>query len=211
VYLISLLWHLVTSVALYAGLVGSHGTNNGVGSNARFERPYGICATHAHKIIVVDNGAHQVRWISSSGGKYFCWVPAFDDVFTGSLLGAVSAFAGHSTSGFIDGVGTAAYFSSPRGVDSDTSYVYVADTGNNAIRSLSAAAVVHTLAGGGGGGFSGSVDGLGTNARFTDPYDVVVYGNYLLVTDSGNHVIRSVSLGAALFFIVVLYGEQYLL
>jgi len=72
--------------------------------------------------------------------------------------------------------------------------VYVADTGNNAIRMVSPAGVVTTLAGLGGLQNQGTADGTGSAARFDWPYGVAAdsAGN-VYVADSGNNTIRKVS------------------
>ena len=51
--------------------------------------------------------------------------------------GYVSLLAGTQTSGYIDGIASAAKFNNPQGVAVDTiGVVYVADTDNNAIRRI---------------------------------------------------------------------------
>jgi sugar lactone lactonase YvrE len=70
--------------------------------------------------------------------------------------------------------------------------LYVADQGNSTIRKVTAAGVVTTLAG--TAGMTGSVDGMGTAARFNGPDGVAVdnAGN-VYVADFGNHTIRKVT------------------
>ena len=78
----------------------------------------------------------------------------------------------------------------------DAGNLYVADTGNQAIRKvLVATGVVTTLAG--SAIMSGSTDGTGPAARFSDPRGVALDGvGHLLVADSGNNTIRKVVLAA---------------
>jgi streptogramin lyase len=69
--------------------------------------------------------------------------------------------------------------------------VYVADSNNNRIRKVTAAAVVTTLA---GQTTSGPTDGTGAAARFSSPYGVAVAADGIVyVADTGNHRIRKVT------------------
>jgi len=108
--------------------------------------------------------------------------------------GAVTTFAGLAgQSGSADGSGTAARFNLPQGVAVDTSgNVYVADTQNDTIRKITSGGVVTTFAG--SAGAAGSVDGVGSNARFNHPTGVAIdpSGN-LIVTDALNDTIRVVA------------------
>ena len=93
-----------------------------------------------------------------------------------------------------DGTGRAAErdrFSEVYGVAVDNAgNVYVADTGNSAIRKVTPQGMVTTLAGSAG---EGSVDGTGSTARFRLPCGVALdrVGN-LYVADCFNHTIRKV-------------------
>jgi len=96
-------------------------------------------------------------------------------------------------SGFANGTGSAARFNTPLNVAANASgTVYVADTFNHAIRVISPAGVVTTLAG--LGGTSGTANANGTNARFFFPTGIVLARNAIFVTDRGNHTIRRVSI-----------------
>lgn len=100
--------------------------------------------------------------------------------------GAVTTIAG-STAGLADGVGTAAQFNAPSGIDIDPAgNLYVADTGNHVIRKITPAGQVTTIA----GSTSGYADGVGAAAKFLYPWDVAYHGNTLFISDYGNHRIR---------------------
>lgn len=112
----------------------------------------------------------------------------------------VTTLAGQSTQGSSDGQGTAASFYRPQGLafDAATDTIYVADNENNAIRAVTAAGVVTTLAGGGYAAI-GFADGSGTAANFYYPTDVAVHplnGN-LYVVDRHNCAIRVVTLAGS--------------
>ncbi|MEZ7973881.1 MAG: Ig-like domain-containing protein, partial [SAR324 cluster bacterium] len=113
----------------------------------------------------------------------------------GSLQGAelnlstvVTTFAG-SSSGSTDATGTSASFSSPYGITTDGTNLYVVDYGNNRIRQIViSTGVVTTLA----GSSSGSTDATGTSASFNTPLDITTDGTNLYVADYGNHRIRQI-------------------
>jgi sugar lactone lactonase YvrE len=118
--------------------------------------------------------------------------------------GVVSTLAGKAgTSGYVDATGTNARFYYPKGmaVDAKTN-IYVADSYNNAIRKITAAGVVTTLAGSNATAYNGTifgaqgyVDGLGSSAEFNQPYAVSLdKSNNLYVSDYSNLVIRYVQI-----------------
>lgn len=104
--------------------------------------------------------------------------------------------SGHSTTvaggNWFSGSGTNTNFGSIQDVCVD-SYgdIFVCESWKSAIRKISPNSVVSTLAGGGGNGFA---DGVGTNAMFNNPNQIVLRNDALLVADLGNRVIRSVLL-----------------
>lgn len=96
-------------------------------------------------------------------------------------------------SGSLDGIGVAGKFNNPRSVAVDgNGNMYVADSSNHTIRKVTAAGVVTTLAG--SPGISGTSDGVGSSARFTNPSGVTVDGSgNVYVADMGNYTIRKVT------------------
>jgi hypothetical protein len=105
----------------------------------------------------------------------------------------VTTIAG-GTRGFADGDGRAARFDTPSGlaIDEDGN-LYVADTGNHAIRRVTPDGVVTTLAGDGTPGYQ---DGYGPYARFNGPIGVAIdpFARRLVVADTYNDVVRIVDL-----------------
>lgn len=115
----------------------------------------------------------------------------------GLAQATVSTLAGSGTVGLTDGPGPTAQFNYPYGVTQDAlGNTYVADAFNHAIRKISPAGVVTTLAGTGSYGYGNSP--VGTAAAFNDPEKVVSdpSGN-LYVADPGNGSIRRVFLNGA--------------
>ncbi|MDB5032561.1 putative Ig domain-containing protein [Mucilaginibacter sp.] len=109
-----------------------------------------------------------------------------------TVYGTVSTFAG-TTSGFVNGTGTTnVKFALPRGMTIDASgNMYIADQSNNAIRKITAAGVVTTLA---GSGVAGKINATGTSASFNTPYDVTVDGSgNVYVADYANNEIRKIT------------------
>lgn len=111
----------------------------------------------------------------------------------------VSTFAGSAgISGAYDGPGEFALFNLPQGmaVDTSTGSIFVADTGNNAIRRINNRGLVSTVAG--IAGISGNRSGNAEFALFNQPKGVGVFvSGRVLVTDTGNSILRMVVLNAA--------------
>jgi sugar lactone lactonase YvrE len=105
----------------------------------------------------------------------------------------ISTYVGYAPTGSYDGQGTAAQFQSPRGLACDRAgNVYVADSQNHTIRKITSDGLVTTFAG--KPGVSGSVDGIGSEARFHTPLALAfdVQGN-LYVSDTENFTIRVIT------------------
>lgn len=103
--------------------------------------------------------------------------------------GMVSSVAGQQSKGYKNGTGAQVLFNRPNGLAMDLSGdVLVADKNNHAIRRVTAAGVVTTLAGNGWGGL---LNGPGQTAQFNTPTGVAVDSKGVIyVADSQNHSIR---------------------
>ena len=102
--------------------------------------------------------------------------------------GVVTTLAG-SSPGFADDNGTSASFNYPRGITTDGTNLYVADSSNHRIRKIViSTGVVTTLA----GSSSGNTDATGTSASFYYPLGITTDGTNLYVSDTYNHRIRKI-------------------
>jgi sugar lactone lactonase YvrE len=157
-----------------AGSPGASGSADGQGADARFNWPNDLAVDEAGNVYVADFGNNTIRKITSSG-----------------LVSTIAGKAGEA--GVVDGIGSNARFNGPAGIAVDsTGCVYVTDFAGHTIRKITPEGTVSTLAG--AGGQCGSVDGVGSAARFSQPWplDVDKAGN-LFVGDCGNNTIRKIS------------------
>lgn len=144
---------------------------DGTGGNAFFSNPDGIDIDDSGNLYVADVANHRIRKITSEG--------------------IVSTLAG-SVQGYADGTGTNARFNTPIDLTLDQNgNVYVADAVNHRIRKITPAGVVTTIAGSEDRGY---IDGIGTNALFTLPLDIVVdHAGNLFVSDVDSNTIRKIT------------------
>jgi trimeric autotransporter adhesin len=112
--------------------------------------------------------------------------------------GAILTVAGNGTAGFNGDSrpATTAQLQAPSQTALDSAAnLYIADSGNNRIRKVTASGTITTFAGTGAAGFSGD-GGQASSAQLNQPRGVAVdaVGN-LYIADTNNHVIRKVTPG----------------
>jgi len=150
---------------------GVMGFAEGSDSTAQFSYPTGIATDASGNVYVADALNARIRKITPAG--------------------VVSTLAG-TTAGFTNGSSSVAQFRFPMGVAVDaTGNVYVADFSNSAIRKITPAGQVSTLA---GTGTIGSANGPGNVATFNGPSGVAVdAGGNVYVADLNNNLIRKIT------------------
>ena len=173
------------AVSTLVGTVGTPGFSNTAPGTFRFTNPSGIAVDAAGNLFVADAVNNVIRRVATNGTI---------TNFAGSDIGAA---------GNADGTGNTARFSSPQGVTIDgANNLYVADTGNHAVRMITSGGVVTTIAGTAGPGITvagGYVNASGTTARFNSPLGIAAdragaggAAVNLFVADSQNNAIRQV-------------------
>lgn len=164
------------------GSPGSAGSNDGAGSSARLNSPWGVAVDGNSNVFVADRANNRIRKMTPDG--------------------MVSTLAGSGQPGYVDGAGGTARFNFPQGVAADSfGNVFVADTDNHIIRKIAPDGQVTTLAGspnynGSGLPIGGFTDGIGSAARFRAPHGLAADGSGdVYVADSGNNCIRKITPG----------------
>ncbi len=145
---------------------------------APFNGPGGVAVAPDGTIFVADTGNHRIRQIDP-------------------LTGGVSTIAGTGAKGFAgDGEAAAsAELDSPTDVAYVSGTLYVADRGNNRVRSFTVGGGITTVVGTGVAGSAGDgAAGAASTAQLNRPYGLAVGSGYLYVSEGGSNRIRRVTL-----------------
>jgi hypothetical protein len=161
-------------------------------NEAQFRTPTGLARSWIYadpfpfatrRLYIADTGNHTIRQIRFTG--------SFEGCPQTRVVETIAGAAGQA--GSVDGVGAAARFNGPRGVaGGPDGSVFVADTGNHAIRRIAPDGTVTTIAG--ELGAPGSDDGLARSAHLNNPsgIDINAKGE-IFIADTGNHTIRMIT------------------
>lgn len=167
---------IITTIAGLGPDDAGYTGDNGPAVDARLNGPTGIAVDAAGNIYIADTNNGVIRKISG---------------------GIITTVAGNGTVGYSgdNGPATSASFAYMHGIAVDLKgNIYVADTGNSAVRRIDAmTGIITTFAGNYGRGYSGD-GGPATEAALSDPLDVAVdkAGN-VYIADTGNFVVRLVA------------------
>jgi hypothetical protein len=204
-----------------AGSAGSIGMTNGMGDAATFKAPLAV-ATDGTTAYVGETDSGDIRKVDLATATVSTLVPGAPAVkvpgglalYMGKLwavdagnhtlisvdtgTGTMTVMAGTTgTAGHADGFATNATLSSPTGLTSDgKGTLYIADTGNNLVRSYNVGTTeVKTVA---GSLTAGAGNGPATTATFNAPIDVAFAGGAVYVADLNNNLLRKIDLAAAM-------------
>ncbi|MCA9668325.1 MAG: hypothetical protein KC503_22185 [Myxococcales bacterium] len=151
----------------FSHVAGSvRGFADGPAEDARFSQPSALASVGPGRLYIADQGNHAIRLLQNA---------------------QVTTLAGNGVSGFADGRGAEARFSSPTGIALDVRGLVVADRGNHRIRRVETDGTVTTIA----GAESGFADGDVSAARFAEPTGVAIGPDgEIYVADRANHRVR---------------------
>jgi len=161
---------------VYFAPIPSNG-DNGQATAAVLANPSAVAVDSAANVYISDRDHNEVRRVAAD-------------------TGIITTIAGTGTAGYSgdNGPATRATLRAPRGLTIDSAgNLYIADTGNHAIRRVSASGVITTVAGTGVSG-NGADNIAATTARLNSPAAVALQYSTLWIADSGNNVVRFVDL-----------------
>ncbi|HYG77623.1 MAG TPA: hypothetical protein VEK08_21640 [Planctomycetota bacterium] len=161
-------------------IAGNGGTvigDLGPATGATLAAPRDVAIDSAGNIFIYDVNNGRIRRIDAATG--------FIDTVIGTGLRGFIGDRGPNQNGVLV---------SPEGAAFDANgNLYIADTGNNAVRKVAPDGTITTFAGNGTGNGLGD-GGPATLASLSAPSDVVVSGNTLFIADTGHDRIRAVDL-----------------
>jgi gliding motility-associated-like protein len=163
------------TVSTLAGAAFDAADSDGLGSAARFNRPYGISMGTDGRLYVADEHNHKIKSISRTG--------------------YVTTVAGSGNLGSQDTTALESRFNYPWDVVQDAEgRLYVLDGYNHVIRRIDSTGVTTWV---GTSGTTGAKDGTGEQASFNGATGMALeaQSNTLWISDAYNNLIRSVTVG----------------
>jgi hypothetical protein len=155
--------------------------------DARLAQPYGVDVSN-NAVFFIDSETSAVRVAAIA-----------DEGRVVTLVGTgLFDFGDH------DAVSKKALLQHPQGLAISNGTIYVADSYNNKIKSLTISSLqVKTVA---GSGKQGTADGYLARAEFSEPAGLAIIENRIYVADTNNHRIRVIELGSGEVFTLELNG-----
>jgi len=182
--------HVIRKVTAATGIIttvvgtGSQGSSGdgGAATSAKLRNPAGIAVAANGDLYIGDTGNDKIRKVTAA-------------------TGIITSYAGTGTAGYTGdgGAATAARLAAPQGLALAGGDLYIADTGNHAVRKVTAATGnISTYAGTGTAGFLGD-GGAATSARLSGPQAVSLnLAGDLFIADTGNNRLRRVAVSGAI-------------
>jgi trimeric autotransporter adhesin len=176
---------MVTAAGVIETVAGNYTSgfsgDGGPATEAKLNNPNGVAVDSTGNLYIADYGNNRVRMVTAAG--------------------VIRTVAGNGTEGYSGdgGLATEAKLNNPNGVAVDSAgNLYIADSGNNRVRIITAAGVIRTIAGNGTSGFIGG-DGSVMLATLNFPTGVAVdsAGN-LYIADTWNNRVRKVSVAGVI-------------
>ena len=162
------------TIATYIG-TGAEGCVDGQTTQAAFAQPSGI-AIDQKNLFVADSETSSIRAIS---------LGETPEVFTVCGSGFLYGF------GDVDGISEAVRLQHCLGIEFANSLLWIADTYNHKIKTVTLDGICTTIL---GNGKAGHQDREGLNSQFFEPSGLSATSTHLYIADTNNHVIRRVDL-----------------
>jgi sugar lactone lactonase YvrE len=177
---------VVSSFTGTANTAMSSGAADGSAASATFYSPTGI-TTDGTNLFVLDSGNLGVNNGGNNKIRKIVIATGVVSSFTGATNTALNA-------GATDGAADSAAFSTPIGITTDGTNLFVSDTYNNKIRKVViATGAVSSLTGTVNTAMSaGATDGAAASATFKLPMGITTDGTHLFIVDMWNNKIREI-------------------
>ena len=176
------------NVTTVAGVAGQYGYADGTAEAAIFDSPMGLAFGQDGQLFIADTGNHVIRILHDG------YVTTYAGSHAMPRREGFGEWDDAPIGGFADGLIADANFNRPIGLTVFDGILFVADSGNHAIRAVAGGEVV-TVTGSGQPGF---IDGELSVAEFHMPGGLFVHDGILFVADTGNNAIRAIELSVVL-------------
>jgi hypothetical protein len=178
-------------VTTIAGVPGRFGYFCEDENTALFNSPAGIAVCPGGRVFVADTGNHLIRMIHNGDVSTFAGTLLFPDSIEWDDFEEGDFFETEPLGGYQNGY--EAMFNLPVGLAFWNDILLVADSANHVIRAVFENGYTATLA---GTGYADYTHGAPGEAEFHFSRDIHVRGRNLYIADTGNNLIRTMTLSA---------------